>query len=451
MKVLVVDDEQRLANGLQTRLSENGHEAVTAYTGKQALAESKTKSFDVCILDIRLPDIDGIDLLKKLKDLQPTMEIVMLTGFASLDTAIESMKRGAYDYLTKPYKLSRLENVIAKAYEKKSLKEKNIILQERLQRAETQGRIVAEGNAMKQVMNLVKLVARSDVPTLVLGETGTGKELIARAIHDMSDRSANAFLAINSSALQESILENELFGHKRGAFTGAQVDKMGLLEIANKGTFFIDEVADMSPNIQAKLLRVLETGRFRRLGDTRELHVDVRFVCATNKNLDVEEAEGRFRKDLLYRLNTFTIALPPLRERKDDIPYLTEHFLKKFVRGNNTVKHISAAAMKLLHNYEWPGNVRELANVLERAILISSERAEIAVDDLPQSLVHKASSSNERKTFKDLAEDIMSLEEMEKKYILHVLELVGNNKVKATRLLGISRSKLYKKLAKSKF
>jgi transcriptional regulator with PAS, ATPase and Fis domain len=252
-------------------------------------------------------------------------------------------------------------------------------------------------------------------------------------------------VAINSSTLQENLLESELFGYKRGAFTGAQDDKMGLLQIANKGTFFVDEIGDMSPNIQAKLLRVIETGRFRRLGDTRELHVDVRFVCATNKNLDVEVGVGRFRTDLLYRLNTFTIVLPPLRDRRDDIACLSEYFLKKFAKANDR-KRISLSAMKLLTAYQWPGNVRELANVIERAILLSSMRDEIAVDDLPQSMLHPTSNNKGKPPSPSFPVEIVSLEEMDKRYIRYVMNLVGNNKVKAAQLLGISRTKLYKRI-----
>jgi len=445
ISILIVDDEQRMANGLKTRLSQEGYEATTAFTGKQALAVSKAHSFDVCILDIRLPDIDGIDLLRKLKDVQPTMEILMLTGFASVDTAITAMKLGANDYLTKPYQFSRLQNAIIKAYEKKSLLEKNTILQEQLHRMDTSNKYIGESKVIKQVMKQVELVARSDIPALVLGETGTGKELIARAIHEMSGRSANPFVAINSSTLQENILESELFGYKAGAFTGAQADKLGLLQIANKGTFFVDEVGDMSPNIQAKLLRVLETGRFRRLGDTRELQVDVRFVCATNKSLNTEIEGGRFRADLLYRLNAFTIDLPPLRQRKEDIPCLSEYFLKKFARGN-TIKRISPGAMRLLTAYRWPGNVRELANVLERAALLSSTSDEIGVDELPRNIVDNSASNKPKQSSLSFPNEILSLDEIEKRYIFHVMNLVDNNKAKAAQLLGVSRSKLYKRI-----
>jgi DNA-binding NtrC family response regulator len=446
VQVLIVDDERRLADGLKTRLVQEGFRAETVHTGKKALQAAKTSIFDVCILDIRLPDIDGIQLLCKLKELQPNMECIMLTGFASLDTAIESIKLGAYDYLTKPYKLSHLENVIKKAHEKKLLKEKTIILQEQLHRVDSADRFVGESKVIKETMKHVALVAPSDVPVLIQGETGTGKELIARAIHETSPRSANPFVAINSSTLQENILESELFGYKRGAFTGAQNDKIGLLEIANRGTFFIDEVGDMSPSIQAKLLRTLETGRFRRLGDTREISTDVRFVCATNKNLEVEVEQKRFRQDLFYRLNTFVITLTPLRNRKDDIALLCEYFMRKFTRGSHN-KRISAQTMTLLNAYDWPGNVRELANVLERAVLLSMTREEIVIDDLPQGMVQKVSTNRCRQmTLPELPDDILTLDELEKRYIQHVLDRVGNNKSKAARLLNVSRTKLYSRI-----
>lgn len=446
ISILIVDDERKMADGLKTKLSQEGYEAITAFTGREALAISKTRSFDVCVLDVRLPDIDGVDLLSKLKAIQPTMEVVMLTGFASLDTAIASMKLGANDYLTKPYKFSRLQSVINKAYEKKSLLEKNTILQEQLHRIDIANKFIGESKAIKQVMKQVELVAASDVPTLILGETGTGKELIARAIHEMSNRSSNPFVAINSSTLQENILESELFGYKRGAFTGAQEDKIGLLQIADKGTFFVDEVGDMSPSIQAKLLRVLETGTFRRLGDTRELQVDVRFVCATNKSLDDEIKERRFRSDLLYRLNTFTIFLPPLREREGDIALLSNYFLKKFAKGK-AVKRISPSAMRLLAAYHWPGNVREFANVLERAVLLSELSDEIGIDELPQNIVTNSPNTlTETPSPQGFPDEIVTLEELEMRYIRHVMNIVDNNKVKAAQLLGVSRTKLYNRI-----
>ena len=382
IRILIVDDERQLAEAFKKKLSREGMEVFTASSGGEAISIMKKETLDVGLFDIRLPDMDGVELLGRLREMQPAAEVIMLTGYASVDTAIRSMKLGAYDYLTKPCKLSELHSVIVKAYEKKELRQKNIVLEEHLQRVELHDRFIGESKEIREVKKFISLVGASNVPVLVLGETGTGKELVARAIHAVSVRATHPFVAINASCLQESILESELFGYKKGAFTGANTDKVGLLEIAHKGAFFVDEIGDMSPAIQAKLLRVLETAMFRKLGDTREIRVDVRFIFATNKSLEEEVETNRFRKDLFYRLNTFIIVVPPLRNRRDDIPMLADYFLEKFARGGNR-KSISRQALTLLTGYHWPGNVRELANVLERAVLISGRREEIMNDDLP--------------------------------------------------------------------
>ena len=443
IRVLIVDDEEQLAEAFRKKLSKEGYAVRTASTGSAAVSFVKQQPFDVCVLDIRLPDIDGVKLLETLKEIEPTLEIIMLTGHASIDTAIQSMRYGAYDYLSKPCKLSELSTVILKAYEKKSLKERNIVLQEQLQRVEAHDTFIGKSKQMKDIQRLISLVASSDATVLILGETGTGKELVARAIHALSPRSANQFVAVNSSTLQESILESELFGYKKGAFTGAQNDKIGLLELANKGTFFIDEVGDMGINIQAKFLRTLETGVFRRLGDTRESKVDVRFIFATNKPLEDEVKEKKFRKDLFYRLNTFIIALPPLRERKDDILLLADYFLRKFARGGDK-KVLSDDAMKLLSEYWWPGNVRELANVIERAVLLSMTRKTILCEDLPQTMMENHLDAQNEKI--QLHDEALDLKKVEREHIGRVLKLAGGNKSKAARLLGISRKKLYQKV-----
>ncbi|MCX8022029.1 MAG: sigma-54 dependent transcriptional regulator [Syntrophorhabdaceae bacterium] len=444
IKILIVDDEHQLVEAFNRKLSKEGMDVSIAMTGKDAMHSIKKESYDIGLFDIKLPDIDGVELLRRMKQLQPTAEVIMLTGNASVDTAIQSMKLGAYDYLTKPCKLAELHAVILKAYEKKRLKEKNILLEEQLQRVEVHDRLVGTGDKIREVKNFISLVSNSKAPVLILGETGTGKELVSRAIHASSPRSQNPFVAINSSCLQDTILESELFGYKKGAFTGAQTDKVGLLQIADGGTFFVDEVADMSPAIQAKLLRVLETSTFRRLGDTREIEVDVRFVFATNKNLEEEMEKNRFRKDLFYRLNTFTITLPPLKERVEDIPALAEYFMEKHSRGGKR-KTISNEAMRILTSYHWPGNVRELSNVLERAVLISGERQEIIADDLPKNMI----AVPQTMAFRDegtIDRGDLSLKSMERHHISKVLELVNGNKSKAARLLGISRKKLYQKL-----
>ncbi len=445
IRVLIVDDEEELAKAFRKKLSKEGYSVFTAATGGDAMALVKQHPFDVCVLDIRLPDIDGVRLLEMLKETEPTLEIIMLTGHASIDSAIQSMKQGAYDYLSKPCKLSELSSVILKAYEKKALRERNIVLQEQLQRVEAHDAFVGESKQMKEVERLIALVAPSEVPVLILGETGTGKELAARAIHALSSRSANQFVAVNSSTFQESILESELFGYKRGAFTGAQNDKIGLLELANRGTFFVDEVGDMGTGIQAKFLRTLETGIFRRLGDVRESKVDVRFIFATNKSLEDEVKEKKFRNDLFYRINAFTIVLPPLRERKGDIPLLADYFVRKFARGVER-KRISSEAMSLLSDYWWPGNVRELANVIERATLLSATRSTIMREDLPQNMADKGPFRDPATEPVPSDREQLDLEHAERAHIMRVLDLAGGNKSKAARLLGISRRKLYFKI-----
>ncbi len=443
IRVLIVDDEYQLLEAFKKKLSKEGMEVFTASNGEEAIAILKQETLDIGLFDIKLPDTDGVELLEKLREIQPTAEVIMLTGYASVDTAIRSMKLGAYDYLTKPVKLSELHTVILKAYEKKQLKDKTIVLEEQLQRVEVHDKFIGESKEINAVKKAISLVGNSNVPVLIMGETGTGKELVARAIHAQSLRAANPFVIINASNLQESILESELFGYKKGAFTGAQTDKVGLLQIANTGTFFVDEVGDMGMPIQSKLLRVLETGSFRKLGDTKEITVDVRFIFATNKVIEEEVKANRFRKDLFYRLNTFVIQVPPLRDRKDDIPILSKYFLEKHARKGSR-KAVSRQALNLLVTYHWPGNVRELANVIERAILISADRSEIISDDLPQTIVLPSFATEERK--RSLSQDTLRLDSMEKEHIEKVLEFAGGNKSKAARLLGISRKKLYQKI-----
>lgn len=445
IRVLIVDDEVQLAQAFKKKLEQEGYLVTTAATGAEVLPLVREHPFDVAVLDIRLPDADGVDLLSRLKGMEPNLEVVMLTGHASVDTAIKSMKSGAYDYLVKPCKLTELSSVILKAYEKKALREKNKVLEEHLQRIDLPDRFVGDSKPAREVKKNLALVGASDVPVLITGETGTGKELAARAIHAFSKRSGNPFVAINSSTLQETMLESELFGYKRGAFTGAQTDKMGLLEIANRGTFFVDEVGEMTPPIQAKLLRVLETGTFRKLGDTREINVDVRFIFATNKNLEEEVQERRFRKDLFYRVNTFVVVMPPLRQRREDLPLLTEHFLGKLAKGGRR-KGLSQGALKAFMEYHWPGNVRELANVLERALLVSADRDEVTTEDLPPGMLggQRMPGEERRRTSSPPSDN---LRDVVREHVEQVLKMVDGNKSEAARILGISRKKLYRTIA----
>lgn len=342
-----------------------------------------------------------------------------------------------------------IEETTSRVNEKKLLKEKNIALEEHVQRLDVRDTFIGESSAIKEVKKLISLVAGSDTPVLILGETGTGKELVAQAIHAHSLRSANPFVVINSSALQESMVESELFGYKKGAFTSANTDKLGLLKIAHMGTFFMDEVGDLNSSIQAKFLRVLETGEFRRLGDTQETRVDVRFIFATNKDLEEEVQEKSFRKDLFYRLSGFIITVPPLRERKEDIPLLVDYFLAKFARGGRK-KTITGAAMQLLVNYSWPGNVRELANAIERVILISANRDEIEAVDFPQNMAEVCAGTEYVALAPPQNGAVTALSQLEREHVLSVLQSVGGNKSKAARLLGISRRTLYRALAAAK-
>jgi len=442
--VLLVDDEVELVKAFKTKLENDGMKVFVAHTAAEGLAVLKNRSCDVTVFDIRLPDQSGVDLLKMAKMIQPTVETIMLTGHATVESAIQSMKLGAYDYLKKPCELLELSNLIEKAYEKKILSETNLILKEHLRILESHEQLLGESKKMKEIKDLIGMAAISDIPVLVQGETGTGKELVANTVHNLSARKDRQFVAINASNLQDNMLESELFGYKKGAFTGAERDKLGLLEIANKGTFFLDEVAEMGLSTQAKLLRILDRGTFRKLGDTKEIQVDVRFVCATNVSLRTAVKDNRFRKDLYYRLNNFTIFLPPLLERKDDIPLLAEHFLQRY-KKRQVNKRLAKEVVEFFIAYPWPGNIRELSNVIERACLLSGERQEIGIDDLPADLLDNTDEltghtgvSSSRVSF--------GLDEQERKLIETTLKLAKGNKAKAARLLGIARKTLYEKL-----
>ncbi len=445
IRVLIVDDETELVGAFEKQLTEDGLKIVPAFSAARALDHLKRERFDVAVLDIKLPDIDGVDLLVEVKQMEPTTEVIMLTGFASIETAIRSMKLGAYDYLTKPCKISELHKIILKAYENKTLKEKNSFLEEQLHRIGVHDELIGESKQMGKVRKLLSVVAGSQTAVLICGETGTGKELAARAIHEKSARAGNPFVTINSSTLQETMLESELFGYRKGAFTGAHDNKLGLLEITNKGTFFIDEVGEMGPSIQAKLLRVLEAGSFIKLGDTKETRVDVRFIFATNKDLGKEVEAGRFRKDLFFRINAFVINLPPLREKTQDIPVLADYFLHKFTKGWKK-KCLSSDALQLLVCYRWPGNVRELANVIERAVLLSGDRSEIIPDDFREGMLTPVPASGAEL---QRAKKVLKLWRLEEEHVEKVLTSVNGNKSEAARLLGISRKTLYSIMGKA--
>ena len=439
IKLLIVDDEEAYRNLLSERFEMVGCAVTVSVSGEEALEKMRTGSFDVGILDIRMPGMDGIELFKKSREHQPLTEIIFLTGQATVDAAIEAMKLGAYDFLTKPCQLSELQAVVQKAYEKKLLSEK-VNRQHQLQLRAGMVNLVGESMAMQQVKELIAKVAPTDSTVLIEGKSGTGKEIVANAIHRNSERSNNTFVVINCGAVPESLLESELFGHEKGAFTGAVKQKSGLFEIADAGTLFIDEVSEMSPGMQVKLLRVLETGKFRRVGGTKEIEVDVRVVCATNKKLSDEISTGRFREDLYYRLNVMSISLPPLKDRKGDIPLLVEHFIRSSNRPNAHNVRATDEVLEAFNSYNWPGNVRELSNVIERAMILA-DNALITLQEIPFLEKGRSGDSHEPTAS-------FSLNDVEQQHIRLVLESVGGNKTKTARILGISRPKLYRKMEK---
>jgi two-component system response regulator AtoC len=437
IRVLVVDDEEPLRRLLKKELARKGFAVEVARDGKTALDILKENTFDILLLDIIMPGIDGISLMKKLRTDPASPAIIVLTGRATVETAVEAMKHGAYDYLTKPYKLDELVIIINRAYEYGRLSIKSRLLQQELVRKETPAEFICASRQMKDILVLVRKIAPTDSPVFIQGESGTGKELVANTIWQHSKRSDFPFIALNCAALSENLIESEIFGHEKGAFTNAYQTKYGIVEVADKGTLFLDEIGEMPLGPQAKLLRFLDSGEFRRVGSNKTLRVNVRLIAATNKELIELVKKGGFREDLYYRLNVINITIPPLRERTDDIPGLAAHFLVKYSRKmSKQIEGFTSKAMGILGNYSWPGNVRELENVVERAVIlcdaekIDSEDLSITVQPL------KVLSANP------------SLEEIEKNYILRVLKEANGNQSKASQTLGIDRKTLYLKLKK---
>jgi DNA-binding NtrC family response regulator len=450
ISIFAVDDEKNFLNLIKKSFSRDEFGLDLFENGAGAISAMDKKEYDVGIIDIGLPDINGLELLKKLKSEHALTEYIILTGQADVPSAIESMKIGCYDYLTKPISLDELEVVIQKAYEKKLINRQNIFLREELQLKDKYHEMVGKSGKIKQVFSLIEKVSATSSLVLVTGESGTGKELVARAIHKNSSRNKNAFIIFDCASIPENLLENELFGHEKGAYTDASAIKRGLFEVADKGTLFIDEIGEMPLTLQAKLLRVIETQSFRRLGSNKEIKVDVRIIAATNRNLTEEVDKGTFRKDLFYRLNVFPIQLPPLRERKEDIPLLVKHFISTSRVTTTVKKKIEENTLKLLKKYDWPGNIRELANLIERAIIISSSDT-ITPSDIPIE-PHSGSpddakpaqlfSLDANKTLEDFTN------EYEKQIITAAINSLNGSKVEAAKKLGLSRAKLYRLLDK---
>lgn len=387
--ILIVDDEKNYLLVLEALLVDAGYEIITCDSASQALEVTSSYDLDLVITDMRMPGVDGMEFLAQLQGRQPELPVIMMTAYATVEKAVEAMKRGAFDYITKPFKNEELILTIRKAIEMHRLKQENRLLSQELQGRFKFDNIVGKSKVMRQVYAIIEKVAQTRASVLVTGESGTGKELIAKAIHFNSTRRDKPFISVNCSALPETLLETELFGHERGAFTGAITRRKGRFELAHNGTLFLDEVGDMSPALQVKLLRVLQEMKFERVGGTTTLQVDARLVAASNRDLRREVEIGRFRQDLYYRLKVVHIEVPPLRDRRDDIPLLVHHFLKKVAQANGLpAKGVSHEALKYLYQYDWIGNVRELENVIERAVILC-DGAEIRPQDLPEELFQK--------------------------------------------------------------
>jgi DNA-binding NtrC family response regulator len=442
-KILICDDEEGILKYLNKLFTSQGY-AVETFTGGHELLtrlrEGDSQEADLLLQDVRMPDIDGITVLCEVKKLRPGLPVIVMTAFGTIDAAVEAIKLGAYDYVTKPFPKEKILGMIKNALEKELLIQENRSLKSELEKPICQENIIFKSSVFREVYEMTLQVAASEANILVLGESGTGKELIAGAVHYNSQRRAQRFLSINCAALTETLLESQLFGHVKGAFTGATASQKGLLLEADGGTLFLDEIGDMSLPIQAKLLRVIQEGDFIPVGATKSMTVDIRFVAATNKNLEHEVRAGRFREDLFYRLNVISIPLPPLRDRREDIKPLADHFLKKSsLRMKKSVTGITPEALKFLVDYDWPGNIRELENVIERAVILARTE-NLTPKELP--LWKKEPQAPTKREG-----PLVSLENMERDHIARTLAGTGYHKSKSAEILGISRRTLDRKIA----
>ena len=438
-KVLLIDDDVSLNKVLFFQISQMGFEVTTAFDGKTGTTEFKKKEFDIIITDLQLPDLNGMELVRLFRGINKRVIIIIITAFGTIDNAIEAVKIGADDYLTKPFGKETLRFVIEKAIRLRQLEQENLQLRGELFDKYDFNNIISKSSAMEDVLKLTGRVAESDATVLIQGESGTGKELVARAIHYNSPRKDKPLITVNCPSIPESLMESEIFGHVKGAFTGALKDRIGKFALANNGTIFLDEIGDLKEDLQARLLRVLQEKEFEKVGDSKLIKVDARVVAATNKNLEELVQVGKFREDLFYRLNVVTILIPPLRERKDDIPFLIDHFLKKHSKNNQY--QIADEAFDIMLNHEWPGNVRELENTIERAIVISQDE-QITPELLPS--VHKKNTIEKAQP----EENNLTLDEIEQRAINSALKKTGGNQTKAAELLGIPRHVLIYRMKK---
>lgn len=449
-RILVVDDEQPIRQLFQDLLEDEGHDVTTAENGSEALKRMQESHFHIALMDIKMKGMDGLEVLKRTKRLSLNTEVVIMTGFASVDTAVEAMKLGAYDYIKKPISdIQRVKVIIEKSLEKNALFSQNEYLRQEVEGKYSLGKLIGRSEQMQQIYEVIQRMADSWATVLIQGKSGTGKSLVARAIHFNSPRRGASFIPINCGALSESLLESELFGHEKGAFTGATVTKPGLFEIANKGTFFLDEIGETSSNFQVKLLRVLDDRKIKRVGGTKPIKVDIRIIAATNKDLKKAMAQGSFRDDLFYRLNVISLRMPSLKERGEDIPLLAEHFLEKYNRETRKkVRSISREAMGLLVGYDWPGNVRELENIIERAVALD-RKGLIIPEDLPGEFQEKSEDKIRNIplgniSYKEAKKQVM--EDFDRKFLEESLRRAEGNISRAARAIHMARRNFQQKM-----
>lgn len=446
LRVLFVDDDESISGLLESELPRMGHDSTVCRSPSEAADAVSKNSFDAAIIDLRMPGGSGWDIIDQLREHSPDTEYVISTGHGSMDDAIRAIRMGAYDFLPKPVSLFEISSVLQRIGEKKALTNKNVALECRLKQVEGRSDLIGDSRPMQRVKKLIEKLAPTDSAVLIMGETGTGKEMVARRVHEQSDRADAPFVAVNCGAIPENLVESEFFGHRKGAFTGADSARTGLFEVANGGTLFLDELGELNKSMQVKLLRFLESGEVRRVGENEPFNVDVRIVCATNRDLQEMVEDGSFREDLVFRVNTFEIHLPPLRERKDDIPNLALHLVARHLKRESVSPEILLPeTVEILKNLEWSGNVRQLANVMEHAVILS-DGEKITPDDLPQKLTGRSGVASGASTELPFGDQPMTLRDMEDKMIARVLSKHEGDKPAAAKELGIALKTLYNRL-----